>query len=236
MNNSSHNLDLVQAYLIHAKSYRDTSLLIDFFTQEHGFITAIAKGVRGDAKTNKRGLLQPFTKLLINWRGKSDLVTLNTIELAAQPLVLKKNHLAVGFYINELLYYLCNKPRGIIFTNLFENYETVLAHLNQPNQELALIEPKLREFELDLLSSIGYGLSDHNILPECHYAYDFTEGFIISPNTLGNKLSLRGDLILNIMQRNWQDKQTLVAAKQLLRSIIKYYIGNKDLHSRKLFV
>jgi len=228
--------NLVNAYLIHAKSYRDTSLLIDFFTKEYGFITAVAKGIRTQSKNNKRGLLQPFGKLLINWRGKSDLVTLNTVELANQPYVFKKNQLAFGFYINELIYYLCSNPKGIIYTGVFEIYENILSKINADYHE-----KDIREFELELLSCLGYGLLFDNIDAKHYYGYDFTNGFFIlnSSEQIQNKLnplSLRGNLIINIMHRDWQDQETLIAAKKLLRSIIKYYIGDKELHSRKLFV
>ncbi len=238
MNNTTHSL--VPAYLIHTKNYRDTSLLIDFFTKNDGFITALAKGIRTPSKSNKRGLLQPFTQLLINYRGKAELVYLNNIELSEQPYIFNNNQLKLSFYINELLYYLCRNPIGIVYPNLFEIYQATLNNLKTVDikNNLELFEPFLREFELDLLSCLGYGLSFTDINPDSTYSYDFTDGFQAVNEHVSsvNKLLLRGDLIVNIMQRDWSDKQTLIAAKKLLRSIIKYYIGNKELHSRKLFV
>lgn len=238
---------LVSAYLIHAKSYRDTSLLVDFFTKDHGFIKAVAQGIRSPNKNNIRGILQPFTPLLINWRQKSNLSTLinlNTIELADQPYVFKNNQLAIGFYINELLYYLCAKSPGIVFDKLYDNYNRLLKIIN--NSQLASssnikletnLEITLREFELDLLTSLGYGLQFNNITAELTYGYDFNNGFfVIDAEKMKNSLSLPGDLLINIMRRDWQIAETLLLAKKLNRNIIKYYIGNKDLQSRKLYI
>ena len=232
-------LDLNSAYLIHTKNYRDTSLLIDFFTKNDGFITALAKGMRTPSKNNKRGLLQPFTQLLINYRGKIELVYLNNIELAEQPRTFNRHQLRIAFYINELLYHLCRKPVGIVYPNLFEVYQATLNNLKTINHpDLDSYEPLLREFELDLLSCLGYGLLFFDINPELYYGYNFTNGFYVINDGVkpAGSLSLPGDLIINIMQRDWSNKETLTAAKRLLRSIIKYYIGNKELQSRKLFI
>lgn len=229
------------AYLIHAKDFRDSSLLIDFFTKDHGIIRAVANGARSSTKNNIRGLLQPFTKVFINLRGNSDLKTLNTVELAEQPMRLNRKYLAVGFYINELLYLLCGKSTGLVFDDLFNRYEALLSTLKKIHHlehEPFNLEIYLREFELDLLNCIGYGLQFDQINPSLHYAYDFTEGFYVAPNSERSKntILIKGDLLLNIQLRNWDDIAALAAAKKLLRSVIQHYIGKKELLSRKLLI
>lgn len=229
------------AYLIHAKDFKDSSLLIDFFTKDHGIIRAVANGARSSTKNNIRGILQPFTKIFINLRGHSDLKTLNTVELAEQPIRFNRKYLAVGFYINELLYLLCGNNTGLVFDDLFSRYEVLLStikKLHHLEHEQFNLEIYLREFELDLLKCIGYGLQFDQINPELHYAYDFTEGFYIAKNSERSKntIIIKGDLLLSIQLRNWDDIDALAAAKKLLRSIIQHYIGKKELLSRKLLI
>ncbi|MBP9723116.1 MAG: DNA repair protein RecO [Gammaproteobacteria bacterium] len=231
--------DLISAYLIHAKSFRETSLLIDFFTKEHGFIKSIAKGVRTPGKNNQRGLLQPFSNLLISCRGRNELMALSNVEIAAQPYYFTGKRLAIAFYCNELLYYFGCKSPGVIFEDLFDHYQQLLASLANFD-DFGNIEYRLREFELDLLTALGYGLQFNNLEADKYYGFDFVNGFILSNpqelnNNLSKKINLEGELLLNIMQRNW-DVATLQAAKKLIRAILQYHLGGQELHSRKLLI
>ena len=250
MTNSARNLDFNKAYLIHSKDFRETSLLIDFFTEHHGFIKAVARGVRRTSKNNKRGILQPFTPLLINWYGNSELVSLSSVELSPEftvDTVLKAYHipnsyLAVGFYLNELLYYLLNKYVSLDMQNLFYKYVDLISFLKSitefnPEHDLVL-EIKLREFELDILTCIGFGLQFNNIKPDLYYGYAYDHGFYWIPDhQLANKkLVMLGKELLALKQRDWSQYTTLLLAKKLLRLIIQYHIGNKEFHSRKLYI
>lgn len=224
---------LVKAYLVHSKPYRETSLLIDFFTQEHGVIKAIAKAVRGTNKNNKRGLLQPFTPLLIDWRGSSDLVFLRNIDLYDTPLSLKRGSLVIGLYINEVIYKLLRNHTGMVMSELYFYYDQVLRFIAK-NSDTHSVEVKLREFELLLLQSIGYGLQFDSISNENYYTYDFEQGFCqISNSSLKGFL---GQYLLGIKEHKWDDKDVMRTAKVLLRNIILYHTGSKELNSRKLWV
>ncbi len=79
MTNTRNHITLQPAYVLHGKPYRDTSMLMEVFTLEHGRIGLVARGVRS-AKSRLRGLLQPFRPLLISWHGKGDLGTLISAE------------------------------------------------------------------------------------------------------------------------------------------------------------
>ncbi|MCB1827507.1 MAG: DNA repair protein RecO, partial [Coxiellaceae bacterium] len=90
------------ARVLHARSFRETSLLVDFFTQEHGRVCAVARGARTQ-RSKFRGLLQPFIPVTISWSGRSDLVTLSDAEPCGMPLSFSGTALLSGLYINELL-------------------------------------------------------------------------------------------------------------------------------------
>jgi DNA repair protein RecO (recombination protein O) len=237
------HLTLKQAYLIHARDFRESSLLIDFFTKEQGFIKAVARGVRSVNKSNKRGLLQPFAPLLINWYGNADIVTLTTIELFSAPLVFARHGLAVSFYINELLYYILNKFNGVAMPELWDSYHQLLhyicdSNIDSENYNNLLMQMKLREFELDLLDYIGYGLQFEHIKADLYYSYHYENGFFeINNITDNNKIFImNGNIILDIKNRNWQNPDALLVANKLLKLVIKYHIGNKEFNSRKLYL
>ena len=63
---------LAPAWVLHARPYRDTSLLLEVLTDEHGRVGLVARGVRGP-RGRWRGLLQPLQPLLMSWSGRGEL-------------------------------------------------------------------------------------------------------------------------------------------------------------------
>ena len=59
------------AFVIHSRPYRETSQLVEVFTQDSGRFTLVARGSRGP-RSPLKGLLQPFTLLTIAWRRSSN--------------------------------------------------------------------------------------------------------------------------------------------------------------------
>ena len=48
------------AYVLHARAWRETSLLVEVLTQEHGRLGLLARGVQGPRKQALRAALQPL--------------------------------------------------------------------------------------------------------------------------------------------------------------------------------
>ncbi|MEO5376853.1 MAG: DNA repair protein RecO [Magnetococcus sp. DMHC-6] len=63
--------------------YRDTSFVVHFFTREHGFLAAMAKGVRANRPNGQRAALAGFHTLTIYYRLRSPdaLATLTHAEI-----------------------------------------------------------------------------------------------------------------------------------------------------------
>ena len=57
-------VDLENAYVLHSRPFKDTSLLVDFLTENFGRITLVAKGARQQKKKGNF-LLQPLKLLNI---------------------------------------------------------------------------------------------------------------------------------------------------------------------------
>jgi DNA repair protein RecO (recombination protein O) len=221
-------------FLLHARAYRETSALLDVFTRAHGRVGLIYKGAK---RNPKRGVdLQPFCRLNISWAGKGELRTLTGLE-ANGPRGLATPRLKVcGLYLNELIFSLV--PRNSPAAELYRCYEATLAALNSG----AEIEPLLRQFELYLLQTSGYGpLLEHEaagermIDPEARYFYDNEQGPVrIPPDGAANGLLISGRTLLALQRAQRLDTESARESKLLLRGIIDYQLRGKPLMSREI--
>lgn len=234
----SHSTQFYNAFILHTRPYRDTSLLVDFFTLEKGRLSAVVRGARRP-KSPLKGLLQPFVPLLISWFGKNDLVTLKSAESNGTALHLSRDWLMSALYVNELLVRLLERYDS--HKNLYYAYAHVLHQLSCNEA----IEPHLRTFELTLLQELGYGLglnriseTDKSIHPDQYYYYSAENGLLPSLNTPSpeskNRLFI-GKNLLRIHQQQFMDPETLRDAKRLLRRALQSLLGYREIHSRNLF-
>ncbi len=224
------------AYLLHSRPYRDTSLLIDFITQDFGRISAVARGVRSP-KSKNRALLQPFIPLIINLSGKSELKTLGQVESKGNSIPLKNKALFSAMYVNELLVRLIHKQEPDI--EIFSLYKETLINLSYN----AAIEPVLRNFELNLLELLGYGI-DFSFLQEspkndelmCWYYFHNETGFEQVNDIKSKTERYFSKLALQqIAAKNFTELETQKSAKRLLRVALSVHLGDKPLSSRNLF-
>lgn len=146
---------LQPAFVLHRRPYRDTSLLLEAFSRDHGRIGLIARGARAPRARGggTGGLLQALTPLTVSWSGSGELPTLTAVEARAPALLLHGERLLCALYLNELLLRLCT--RFDPHPELFEAYQQALRQLAPPAAPPAL---PLRLFEKRLLEQLGYGL------------------------------------------------------------------------------
>ncbi len=227
--------ELPPPYILHTRPYRDTSMLVDFITPNFGRITAIARGVRS-RKTPKRNLLNPFTRLLISFQGKTDLKLLTHFEAEGTHFSLMAKHLFSGFYLNELLVRLL--PEFDAHPDTYKLYEQSLQAL-AAQQDL---EPILRHFELQLLAEFGYGIdfasdsqSGNLIAMDAYYCLDNQAGFYLAQSIAPINARFLGKHICAIAQREFFETDVKKAAKQITRTLLKPLLGNRPLMSRELF-
>ncbi len=228
-----------QAYILHTRPYRDTSVLVDFFTREQGRVSAIARGVRRP-KSAWRGVLQAFVPLSISYVGQRDLVTLRTAEANEIGFLFQGNQLVSGLYINELLYRLLHRQDP--HEHLFINYQDFLVALHASEQ----IEASLRCFEMCLLKELGYGLglnheADTGIAVEAagYYRFYLTDGVRRYNAAVTERMEqdvYAGASLLAMSAGEFSDPQVLKDAKRLMRQAFAVLLGDKVLKSRELFV
>ena len=217
-------------FLLHQRSFGETSIIADVFTQKSGKISFIAKGAK-KPKSKFFGYLVPFQKLKITYSGRSELKTLTSIDrdLASNSNTFSKVSYSL-LYINELLMKLL--PKDAKHEELFVLYDEFLKKINKNNN----LEISLRHFELDLLDMLGYGFdydseidSNDPIEAELSYVFVSERGFRKS-----NSSSFKGKDILNIKKRKLEDVP-LKYLKEITTKAIGICLEGKDLTSRKIF-
>jgi DNA repair protein RecO (recombination protein O) len=228
---------LERAYVLHRRSYRETSFLLEVFTQQQGRFTVIAKGAR-NLRSALPGMLQPFIPLLISFAGRGELMTLVQAELNGEVKPLQGECLFAGFYLNELL--MCLLQKWDPHPNLYHIYVNTLKLLQHP----PLQQKTLRLFEKNLLEELGYGLMPTlDRLPQTFYAnrfYRFTreQGFVLSEFSVSSATSniFSGESLLALATGNLENEDSLRDAKRLMRFVLAPLLGERPLHSRRLFI
>lgn len=220
------------AYLLHRRSYRETSLLLEVLTRERGRITLLAKGVRG-RKSQHGALMWPFRPLAISWAGRGELPVLTDVEAVDPGLIGVTSQLSCAIYLNELIMHLL--PVGDPYPGVFDLYHCALLELAAECEPA----PVLRLFEVGLLGEIGYGLvldreigSGVPIVPERYYDYRVEGGPIGASPSPG---MYRGSTLLALGLRRLDVATANGEAKRLMRSVISHHLGGRRLLSRELF-
>lgn len=224
---------LTQAFVLHQRPYRETSLLLDVFTEQSGRLSLVARGVRRQ-KRRQNNPFQLFQPLWLSWFGRGDLATLSQVETTEPAFQMRGASALCGLYINELLVRLLSTqhPEPVVFLL----YQQTLARLS----EAAEIEISLRLFEQQLLNALGYGLdlqTDANgdaIQAGVFYRYQPEQGLM--PITGRQETDLiQGRSLQQLQQAGDFDAQALAEIKQLMRTVLNYYLDGKPLKSRALF-
>ena len=225
-------ITLQPAYLLHARPYRETSLLAELLTQDYGRVNIVIKGAR--QSRSRYGSVRPFTPLLVSYQGKTDLFNLTEVEAIRMPYPLEGDALFCGFYLNELLIRLL-LPQDP-YPYLFGFYQKTLQLLCEAE---SLIEPLLRQFEWSVLNEIGYGFSldqtqqQEPVLNESYYLFDSKRGFVRA--LFSQKDAFRGEHLLKFKQNQWEDPQTRLSAKRLMKMALAPLLGKKPLKTRDFF-
>lgn len=222
-------------YILHHRPFRDTSQLLDIVTRDHGKIAVVARGSRG-SKSRLAGVLRPFLPLRVSWVAKSDLGTLTGAEAAGPPAGMMGDAMLSAYYVNELLINFLHRydPQPEIFAL----YETIIRALVTTENVAA----SLRSFELELLSLLGYAVNLHQqfdsheaLLDEQHYEYRMEQGAVPVDRSEG-AMVFKGATLTAIAAQQFEQPEILRAASRLLREIIAFHLGGKELKSRKVLI
>ena len=222
-------------FILHTYPFKETSVVAEVFTRGHGRMALIARGARLPASA-LRGLMQPFTPLLLSWFGKSELKTLHGAEWQGGLIAPQGRALMCGFYLNELLLRLL--ARGDAHELLYDRYVGTLDQLAGESSGVDF-ERILRRFEKNLLSEIGYGAtldsdadSGAPIEPDARYVFQPERGALRAIGQPGCPVS--GQTLIDLAADQFERPATLVEAKALMRTLINHTLGAKPLYTRQL--
>jgi len=226
-------------YILNQRPFRDTSVLVDLFTQDYGRIRCVARPAKKRGKIIK-GNLEPFRYLKLQWTGKGDLQTLIEADERGRHKI-PPSELMLGIYLNELLLLLTRQH--VAQPELFSAYKYTLHKLSDPqiNQHIMM------RFEVYLLACLGYPLSvdanavsdekiDSAIHQKMRYRFTQENGLerVAQPvRAQTNEILITAELLaaLGDMQ-NMTDKQWK-ALRQFLDAVFKQ-MSPRTIHSRRL--
>ncbi len=218
------------AYVLHARPYRETSLLLECLTREHGRLGVIARGVRGEKARLRRAQLEPFQPVAMDLLLRGELATLTAVEPVGVPLRMIGDAALASLYLNELVVRLTERQDP--FPGLFDVYAKTLVRL-ATGEPLAWT---LRRFERDLLEAIGYGLqleydseNGEPLESDGHYRYLVDQGAIRS--VASHAKVMRGSDLLALQQDQMPDNAGLRALRDLMREIIRFHLGGGELRA-----
>jgi DNA repair protein RecO (recombination protein O) len=224
------------AFVLHSYPYRETSLIIDVFTRDHGRLALVAKGAKRPHSA-LRGVLQTFQPLAMSWTGKSEMRTLTGAEWVGGMLPLSGDALLCGFYVNELLVKFC--AREDPHPQLFHHYMVTLTRLahDEPAGQV------LRSFERVLLRETGYALAlDRTVArkavtAEGRYVFDPERGVREALADLPSHWPVvSGQTLLDMEQDDYHRAQTVAQSKTLMRFLLNTYLGGTPLATRQILI
>lgn len=196
------------------------------------------KGARRP-KSPYLGLTQVFFPVLVSWLGKGDLVTITALEGAGRAMVVHPQAIFVGYYLNELMMRLLQNQDP--HAGLYGDYQRVLSQLTGSHRD----EWYLRIFEKKLLQALGFGLIlDREVTQQAalqadqKYYYVMEQGPVLAQE--GRTSQHEGVLVLGeclhcLNHELAMNTEILRQAKQLMRTVLDYYLGHKPLKTRLLY-
>jgi DNA repair protein RecO (recombination protein O) len=226
---------LEPSYVLHSRPYQESSLLLETICRNHGRVGLVARGARS-AKSRWKSILQPFRPLLLSWSQRGELGTLTSADQVASPPPLIGEALFCGLYANELTTRFLHRSDPHI--EVFDSYRELVAALAAGHSS----QPVLRMYEMQLLQSAGFGLqlehehgSSDPIDEAGWYAYVPESG----PERREYRAEKAADLVsgsaLLALRSGHIEERHLKELKTLMRSLIRFYLGDKPLNAQSLF-
>ncbi|HEY4316203.1 MAG TPA: DNA repair protein RecO [Herbaspirillum sp.] len=222
-------------FVLHSYPYKETSLIIDLLSRDHGRVALVAKGAKRP-HSKLRGVLQTFQPLSVNWTGKAEVRTLVAAEWVGGLLPLEKSALLCGFYLNELLVKLL--ARDDPHPELFDHYVATLNQLAHGESPPIV----LRQFERALLKASGVAVD----LSRCTATGGLVEPdriYVVDPEH-GTRPALAADMwprvngktLLDMEREDYSDSTTQSQSKFLMRFLLAHYLGGAPLNTRQILI
>ncbi|MFN3702549.1 DNA repair protein RecO [Thermomonas sp.] len=221
------------AFVLHARPWRETSLLVEVLSADHGRIGLVARGVLAPRKHLLRAALQPLQSIRFDAVQKGELAQLAAAEAVDAAPLLHGDAAMAGFYVNELCLRLA--PRHVPQPELHAAYAQVRERL-RAGEPLAWT---LRRFERDLLEALGVGLAFGQeadgmaVDPGARYRLDPEEGprRLYSERAGERRDTATGRALLALADDVLPDADDLASLRLPLRGVLLHHLGGRGLKS-----
>ncbi|MGY8524027.1 DNA repair protein RecO [Paracidovorax citrulli] len=224
-------------FVLHAWPYRETSLIVDVFTRDHGRVALVAKGAKRPHSA-LRAVLQHFLPISLSWSGRGEVRTLTKAEWVGGMPPLAGDALLSGFYLNELLLRFC--PRDDAHDALFRHYMATLTRLAHGEPAASV----LRSFERILLQETGFAVafdrcagSGDPVQPGLDYVYQPERGVRRAHATDPSSWPVvSGQTLLDMSRDDYGRAQTAAQSRALMRFLLHYYLQGVPLKTRQILI
>lgn len=222
------------AFVLHARPWRETSLLVEVLTRDHGRLGMVARGVQSPKRHLLRAALQPLQWLRLDAVLVGELARLVSAEAVDAAPRLGGDAMLAAFYLNELTLRLA--PRQDPVPELFTAYALARERL-RGGESLAWT---LRRFERDLLDALGAGFDWHvdgdgvGIDPAARYRLDAEQGprRVLSDRGHGDRrTAATGRALLALGDDGMPASEDLASLRLPLRAVLSHHLGARGLKS-----
>jgi len=211
-------------YIIHQRNFKDSSLILEFFSRDHGKLQFIAKGI----KKNKRQKTQAqyFSLIKIQYYGQSQLKTVTAMDIIEEISHQSLIENTAGLYLNELLHYsLLENDKD---HDLFQCYQHVIRRLGQEK-----LTPLLRLFEQQLLKYNGFELNVESY-KDTNAWLTINDDFGLTVTTKNTEKICQVKNLKDFTQGIKLDKQSQKNLNKLMYKAIDLSLNYKRIYAREL--
>lgn len=226
------------AFVLHARAWRETSLLIEALTLEHGRVGLVARGVHGPKKQQFRAALQPLQHIRIDGVQRGELAYLSAAETIDEAPRLHGETMLAGFYLNELMMRLAPRHDGAGV--LYAIYGETRARLGLSDLSLAWT---LRRFERDLFEALGVGFAwdcdgdGAAIDPAARYRLDPEHGprrVLGDSGRVDRSDAATGRALLDLAADREPCIDDMAGLRRCMRALLLHHLGGRGLKSWEL--
>ncbi|MCB1615409.1 MAG: recombination protein O N-terminal domain-containing protein [Pseudomonadales bacterium] len=223
------NVNDKKAFVLHIRSYRENSYLLELFAEDKGRFSAIARG--------QKNRIQMFTPYSITTMGKTDLKSIKVFEVQGSGYSLSGKRLFSAMYLNEVIYRCL--PKALAENRLFSAYQATLLDLSDASVEVG---KSLRCFEFLLFETLGFALFPDEDLASIFrrdnfYRFVGAEGFVeVRDEDAAAVDVFSGQSLLAIAAYCFDNPESVRDGKRLARLAFRYFFEINEFKSRRLFI
>lgn len=227
-------IDDEPAFVLHARAWRETSLLVEVLTEQHGRLGLLARGVSSPRSQALRAALQPLQWIRFSAVQRGELAQLRGAEALDAAPRLGGDAMLAGFYISELIMRLA--PRQDPLPELYDHYGLVRQRLRD-GEPLAWT---LRRFERDLLDVLGvgfdlaHGSDGEPVDPAARYELDPQEGprrLLSERGADPRRGTATGSALLALAEDRLPGGDDLASLRRSMRAVLLHHLGGRGLKS-----